>query len=87
MLDIYENEKKQIVIVLNEAHHFSDSMLLELRFILNFKKLHVSIIPDCGRPAQLPQSIESKAFWGDWPADPDAMPVLCFFLLASLKKG
>ncbi|KWZ85258.1 ExeA family protein [Heyndrickxia coagulans] len=38
MLDIYENEKKQIVIVLDEAHHFSDSMLQELRFILNFRE-------------------------------------------------
>lgn len=38
MLDIYENEKKLLVIVLDEAHHFSDSMLQELRFILNFKQ-------------------------------------------------
>lgn len=38
MLDIYENEKKQIVVILDEAHHFSDSMLQELRFILNFKE-------------------------------------------------
>jgi type II secretory pathway predicted ATPase ExeA len=38
MLDIYENEKKLVVIILDEAHHFSDSMLQELRFILNFKQ-------------------------------------------------
>ncbi|MFT8323436.1 MAG: hypothetical protein ABF649_21475 [Bacillus sp. (in: firmicutes)] len=38
MLDIYENEKKQIVVILDEAHHFSDSTLQELRFILNFKE-------------------------------------------------
>jgi type II secretory pathway predicted ATPase ExeA len=38
MLDIYENEKKLLVIILDEAHHFSESMLQELRFILNFKE-------------------------------------------------
>jgi type II secretory pathway predicted ATPase ExeA len=38
MLDIYENEKKIPVIILDEAHHFSESMLQELRFILNFKE-------------------------------------------------
>lgn len=38
MLDIYENEKRLLVIVIDEAHHFSDSMLQELRFILNFKE-------------------------------------------------
>lgn len=38
MLDIYENENKIPVIVLDEAHHFSESMLQELRFILNFKE-------------------------------------------------
>lgn len=38
MLDMYENEKRKIVLVLDEAHHFSDSMLQELRFILNFKE-------------------------------------------------
>ena len=37
MLDIYENEKKNVVVILDEAHHFPDSMLQELRFILNFK--------------------------------------------------
>jgi type II secretory pathway predicted ATPase ExeA len=37
MLDIYENERKIPVIILDEAHHFSESMLQELRFILNFK--------------------------------------------------
>ncbi|TFJ90634.1 ExeA family protein [Lentibacillus salicampi] len=37
MLDIYENEKKTPVIILDEAHHFTESMLQELRFILNFK--------------------------------------------------
>ncbi|MDC3418753.1 ExeA family protein [Aquibacillus salsiterrae] len=38
MLDIYENEKKIPVIILDEAHHFSESMLQELRFVLNFKE-------------------------------------------------
>lgn len=38
MLDIYENEKKIPVVILDEAHHFSESMLQELRFILNFKE-------------------------------------------------
>lgn len=38
VLDVYENEKKLLVIVIDEAHHFSDSMLQELRFILNFKE-------------------------------------------------
>lgn len=38
MLDIYENEKKLLVIILDEAHHFSELMLQELRFILNFKE-------------------------------------------------
>ncbi|TCP21885.1 type II secretory pathway predicted ATPase ExeA [Scopulibacillus darangshiensis] len=38
MLDIYENEKKIPVIILDEAHHFSESMLQELRFILNFRE-------------------------------------------------
>lgn len=38
MLDIYENEKKIPVITLDEAHHFSENMLQELRFILNFKE-------------------------------------------------
>jgi type II secretory pathway predicted ATPase ExeA len=38
MLDIYENEKKLLVIILDEGHHFSESMLQELRFILNFKE-------------------------------------------------
>lgn len=38
MLDFYENEKKIPVVVLDEAHHFSETMLQELRFILNFKE-------------------------------------------------
>lgn len=38
MLDIYENEKKIPVIILDEAHHFSETMLQELRFILNFRE-------------------------------------------------
>lgn len=38
MLDIYENERKTPVIVIDEAHHFSEPMLQELRFILNFKE-------------------------------------------------
>ncbi|MDV2887524.1 AAA family ATPase, partial [Alkalihalophilus pseudofirmus] len=38
ILHIYDNENKLLVIVLDEAHHFSDSMLQELRFILNFKQ-------------------------------------------------
>lgn len=38
MLDIYENEKKIPVIVLDEAHHFTEAMLQEIRFILNFKE-------------------------------------------------
>jgi len=38
MLDFYENEKKIPVIVLDESHHFSETMLQELRFILNFKE-------------------------------------------------
>lgn len=38
MLDIYENEKKIPVVILDEAHHFSEEMLQELRFILNFKQ-------------------------------------------------
>lgn len=38
MLDIYENEKKTPVVIIDEAHHFSESMLQELRFILNFKE-------------------------------------------------
>ncbi len=38
MLDIYENEKKIPVIILDEAHHFTESMIQELRFILNFKE-------------------------------------------------
>ncbi|MFZ3590233.1 ExeA family protein [Bacillus sp. DJP31] len=38
MIDIYENERKTPVIVIDEAHHFSEPMLQELRFILNFKE-------------------------------------------------
>lgn len=38
MMDIYENEKKIPVIILDEAHHFSESMLQEFRFILNFRE-------------------------------------------------
>jgi type II secretory pathway predicted ATPase ExeA len=38
MLDMYENEKKIPVIIMDEAHHFSESMLQELRFILNFRE-------------------------------------------------
>lgn len=38
MLDFYENEKKIQIVVLDEAHHFSETMLRELGFILNFKE-------------------------------------------------
>jgi general secretion pathway protein A len=38
MLDIYENEKKVPVIILDEAHHFTETMLQELRFMLNFRE-------------------------------------------------
>lgn len=38
MLDIYEKEKKIPVLILDEAHHFSEPMLQELRFILNFRQ-------------------------------------------------
>jgi type II secretory pathway predicted ATPase ExeA len=35
---MYENEKKVPIIVLDETHHFSDTMLQEVRFILNFRE-------------------------------------------------
>jgi type II secretory pathway predicted ATPase ExeA len=38
MLDMYEQDKKIPVIVLDEAHRFSETMLQELRFLLNFKE-------------------------------------------------
>ncbi|GGL60313.1 ExeA family protein [Sporolactobacillus putidus] len=38
MLDLYENEKKVSVLILDEAHYFSETMLQELRYILNFKE-------------------------------------------------
>jgi len=38
MLDMYEQDKKVPVIVLDEAHRFSETMLEEIRFLLNFKE-------------------------------------------------
>lgn len=38
MLDLYEQDKKVPVIVLDEAHRFSEAMLQELRFLLNFRE-------------------------------------------------
>jgi type II secretory pathway predicted ATPase ExeA len=37
MLGLYEQDKKIPVVVLDEAHRFSEMMLQELRFLLNFK--------------------------------------------------
>lgn len=38
MLAMYEQDKKIPVLVLDEAHRFSEAMLQELRFLLNFKE-------------------------------------------------
>jgi type II secretory pathway predicted ATPase ExeA len=38
LLDLYEQDKKTIVLVLDEAHRLSEAMLQELRFILNFRE-------------------------------------------------
>ncbi|ELK40141.1 ExeA family protein [Brevibacillus agri] len=38
MLDLYEQDRKIPVIVLDEAHRFSETMLQEIRFALNFKE-------------------------------------------------
>jgi type II secretory pathway predicted ATPase ExeA len=38
MLDLYEQDKKTPVIVLDEAHRLSETMLQELRFLLNFRE-------------------------------------------------
>lgn len=38
LLDMYEQDKKTSVIVLDEAHRFSEPMLQEIRFILNFRE-------------------------------------------------
>lgn len=38
MLDLYEQDKKIPVIVIDEAHRLSEGMLQELRFLLNFRE-------------------------------------------------
>lgn len=38
LLDLFEQDKKTMVIVLDEAHHLSETMLQEIRFALNFKE-------------------------------------------------
>lgn len=38
MLDLYEQDKKIPVIVIDEAHRLSEGMLQELRFMLNFRE-------------------------------------------------
>jgi type II secretory pathway predicted ATPase ExeA len=42
LLDMYEQDKKISVIVLDEAHRFSETMLQEIRFLLNFREDSVS---------------------------------------------
>lgn len=42
LLDMYEQDKKIPVIVLDEAHRFSETMLQEIRFLLNFREDSVS---------------------------------------------
>ncbi|CAM4413246.1 ATP-binding protein [Paenibacillus alkaliterrae] len=41
MLNLYEQDKKIPIIVLDEAHRFSEGMLQELRFLLNYPQLLV----------------------------------------------
>lgn len=38
LLDLYEQDKKIPVIVIDEAHRLSEAMLQELRFLLNFRE-------------------------------------------------
>jgi type II secretory pathway predicted ATPase ExeA len=38
LLDMYEQDKKTTVIVLDEAHRLSETMMQEIRFLLNFKE-------------------------------------------------
>jgi type II secretory pathway predicted ATPase ExeA len=38
LLDMYEQDKKTPIIVLDEAHRFSEAMLQEIRFLLNFRE-------------------------------------------------
>lgn len=38
LLDLYEQDKKTMVIVLDEAHHLSEAMMQEIRFLQNFKE-------------------------------------------------
>jgi type II secretory pathway predicted ATPase ExeA len=38
LLDLYEQDKKTTVLVIDEAHRLSEAMLQELRFILNFRE-------------------------------------------------
>ena len=38
ILGLYEQDKKIPILVLDEAHRFSETMLQELRFLLNFKE-------------------------------------------------
>lgn len=38
MLNVYEQDRKVPVLVLDEAHRFSEMMLQELRFLLNFRE-------------------------------------------------
>jgi type II secretory pathway predicted ATPase ExeA len=38
LLDMYEQDKKTTIIVIDEAHRLSETMMQEIRFLLNFKE-------------------------------------------------
>lgn len=38
MLDLFEQDKKIPILVLDESHHLSEAMLQEIRFLLNFRE-------------------------------------------------
>lgn len=42
MLDLFEQDKKIPILVLDEAHHLSEAMLQEIRFMLNFREDRMS---------------------------------------------